>query len=119
MLKHILIMALLVGALIGAAHAGDLMRDGHHLGAAMSHGDGGHHAHGHGTHRSDHEPDRDHDHSSCCLHAHVHCCAAPLILSTYLQGAPSTKALPWHRREGAVPLGQIGQPPDRPPRASV
>ena len=117
MLKHILIAALLFGAFVGATHAGDF-RDAHHLAASMSHHDG-HHAHEHGAHHSDHEPDRDHDHSNCCLHAHVHCCAAPLILTSYLQVAPSTKALPWHRRKGAVPLGQIGQPPDRPPRASV
>lgn len=59
------------------------------------------------------EPGNDHG----CTHVHAHCCSATAILMTVATTPPATSMGQLRiERNGAIPYGQLSNPPLRPPR---
>lgn len=71
------------------------------------------HAHAADQTDGDREPGSDHG----CTHVHAHCCSATAILMTFATAPPATAAGQLRvERNGAIPYGQLSNPPLRPPR---
>jgi hypothetical protein len=78
------------------------------------------HAADHATHDHGDSHDQSPGSDRGCTHVHAHCCASTAILvaATMPTPAPATGLRRLERR-GAVPYGQLSNPPLRPPRRAV
>lgn len=83
------------------------------------------HTHEHATDKAAHDAGDQGDQQSpgadhTCTHVHAHCCAATAILVSASMPAPLTAAGQLRLdRYGAIPYGQLSNPPLRPPRLIV
>lgn len=75
----------------------------------------------HATHdTSDHGDDQSPGSDHTCTHVHAHCCAATAILVAANVPAPSGATTQRRfERNGAIPYGQLSNPPLRPPRLAI